>query len=138
MDGWTQANLLPVDLPTRVGWNLHPNTSLVSVRVGRSTTTREYPSHHATDGGVERYHSSIVIGLPSQRWMKVFHPYPSFILSDWTLLDETWSFTLLSASSSRGQASRHLPCLPVDEENSLRTCPCGQIQDANCAWAVCL
>jgi hypothetical protein len=31
--------------PRWVGWNYHPNTSLVSVGVGGSTTARQLPSH---------------------------------------------------------------------------------------------
>jgi hypothetical protein len=79
--------------------------------------TRQYPSHHATDAGVERYHSSIAIGLPSQRWIKIFHPYPSFGFSDWTLSDETWLLTHSCRLHPSGhiKAPRHSPCLPVDQ-----------------------
>jgi hypothetical protein len=77
-----------------VGWNSHPNTSLVSVRVGRSTTTttttttRECPSHHVEDAGFQRHHISI--SCLSQREIKIFHPYPSFGFADCPNIRETW------------------------------------------------
>ena len=97
-----------------VGWNSHPNTSLVPVRVGRSTTTRECPSHHVEDTGFQRHHISI--SCLSQREIKIFHP--SFGFADCPNILETWFRNCSDGLHSRGhinisiniKAPRHSPC----------------------------
>jgi hypothetical protein len=97
-----QANVIPLEVPFRVSWNSLPNTSFVSVRVGRSTTTREYPSHHASTWVLRG--TTVPSDCLSQRWMKLFHP--SFGFSDWTLLYESSLITSSCRLHPRGQVIR--------------------------------
>ena len=91
---------------------INTRTFGTSVRVGRSTTTRQHPSHHTKSVGFER--CRIPRNCAQLLRIKVFNPRRNCIPQYGSISHRAY------AIHPRGQAPRHSRCITVDRGDTRR------------------